>query len=162
MCNLVLWYFQAALQKNIEKTAISIDFPEYSEFYQVGFEKLENRGRSIGHSYVEDFSDVAGEKLRSNPDELERIALSIWYKGDEIIDDEGWLFLSQAAAVDIEAPIFIDEIKSFAVQGYSEGDYDTGYISNQDAGNLEDYLKNDHNEYFFQLQDEEKVLELIK
>ena len=161
LANGIIWYLQGAINKMPLKAAVCLDLTQNGKFYDFKFDDINNENRRKStDKFILDFKKSAKVPLNESPFEIYQIALSIWIEDDISPTDDDWLYLSQVAEIDFEAPVYIDSEGIIVMQGYSQGDYDTGYISNHET--KDSYLlENPYNSFFFNAQDEQFILSKI-
>jgi len=91
---------------------------------------------------------------------------SIWYvllvldygESGKLFNDDDFLAMTHFANIDIEAAVFNEDINDFVTQGYSQGEYDTGYYSNEG----DESYSSDANRFLVNLQDRKFIDSFIK
>lgn len=130
-------------------------YPEYSNLYAINLPALTSKKSSkvMENKAISDFLKSSKEELiKIWPDELERISITFKFTdGKSIPTDSDMLNFSSLANIDCEAMIRLPNFGTLVIQGYEGGDYDTGYISNDED---EVYLmRNDYQKFLVDLQD---------
>jgi len=125
--------------------------PEYSNLYPFGFSvPLHHNDESKDKVFIHNFSNEFNFHLSS----LERICVSLLCdKSKGRPNDDDMMAFSHFADLDCEA-LVENEQGVLVMQGYSNGEYDTGYISCGDTVYGERYYtkKEEHNKFFYDLQ----------
>lgn len=109
--------------------------------------------------HINKFYESAKDDLRIWPNLIWYVLLVLDYgENGKLFNDDDFLAMTHFASIDIEAAVFNEDIKDFVTQGYSQGEYDTGYYSNEGD---ESYLS-DANSFIVNLQDRKFIDSFIK
>jgi TPR repeat protein len=140
--------------RTIKEVYVGI-YPNYSNLYAINLPMLKGKKSSkvMENKAISDFLESSKEELIEIwPGELERISITFKFAdGKSIPTDSDMLNFSRLANVDCEAMIRLPSLGTLVIQGYEGGDYDTGYISNDED---EIYLmRNDYQKFLVDLQD---------
>ena len=141
------------LSRRVDSVFVGI-WPDYSKLYPLNFSILRgSKDANVDKKQLLAFIECAKDVLSSTwPDEIERISLTFRFNDDQgIANNESLLQFSAKASIDCEAMCKDTQTGLLFMQGYENGDYDTGFISS-DYGDDTYLLTSSYNREFLNLQ----------